>query len=113
MENESRYNTVGQAFQMDAGMAEAPLGKPSTPGEKILHIAGTLLKEAEALEAMSAKRLHPIVRPDMKDVDDEAKETGKAVESPWPPYFDELRILLRGISASIRAIRRTIEHVDL
>ncbi|MEN6320727.1 MAG: hypothetical protein ABFD82_18465 [Syntrophaceae bacterium] len=91
--------------------------KEPTKGEQLLSMARRIASEAEVLSKMTEDKLNSISTPVPTTgigslVVPMSNETPMP-ERPWPPYFDELRDILKDISSSIIATKKTINRVEL
>jgi hypothetical protein len=87
--------------------------KEQSVGGQLLDMARRIASEAEAMSKGAQDKLSPISgMPEPKPELGIPNDT-KAMQRAWPPYFDEMRAILRDISKSIVAVQRTIKRVEL
>lgn len=89
-----------------------------TKGEQLLSMARRMASEAEALSKMAEERLSsistPVTTTGIGSLVTTSMPSEKPMpERPWPPYFNELRDILKDISSSIIATKKTINKVEL
>ncbi|MFA5753111.1 MAG: hypothetical protein WC910_08585 [Bacteroidales bacterium] len=85
--------------------------KEQSVGGQLLDMARRIASEAEIMSKATEDKLSPITK--MPEPKVAVMDETKAGQQVWPPYFDEMRAILKDIARFIRDTQRTIKRVEL
>ena len=85
--------------------------KEQSVGGQLLDMARRIASEAEIMSKATEDKLSPITK--MPEPKVEVMDDVKAMQQAWPPYFDEMRAILKDIARFVRDTQRTIKRVEL
>ena len=87
--------------------------KEQSVGGQLLDMARRIASEAEVMSKATEDKLSPITKMPEPKPELGMPMEAKAMQQPWPPYFDEMRAILKDIARFIRDTQRTIKRVEL
>jgi len=87
--------------------------KEQSVGGQLLDMARRIASEAEVMSKATEDKLSPITKMPEPKPELGMPMEAKAMQQPWPPYFDEMRAILKDIARFVRDTQRTIKRVEL